>query len=250
MADKILVANWKMNLIEPHAYFKAFTGALEQSSLSGVKLGFAAPYTLLATVRACAPVAYAVYAQNVHERENGAFTGEISWPLLEPLAISGSLLGHSERRQFFHETHDQVAQKLALTLQRGHCGIVCIGETLAQREAGETFSVLTSQLTPLLRILTSTGACMLAYEPVWAIGTGLSATPTQAQEVHAWIQSFLETHGIRRNAIPLLYGGSANSANLEALLQQPDIDGVLVGGASLQPVEFAKMATIAGAFRK
>lgn len=250
MADKILIANWKMNLVEPSAYFNAFAVAVGQPSLSKVKMGFAAPYTLLAAIRTCAPAAYAVYAQNVHERESGAFTGEISWPLLEPLSISGSLLGHSERRQFFHETHDQVAQKLALTLQRGHQGIICIGETLAQREAGETFSVLTAQLTPLLPILTCNGACVLAYEPVWAIGTGLSATPAQAQGVHAWIQDFLETHSIRRNAIPLLYGGSANSANLESLLQEPDIDGALVGGASLQPAEFAKMATIAAAFGK
>ena len=245
MTHKILIANWKMNVVQPELYFQAFTEALTQNTLACVQVGFTVPYTLLTTVRSSSPSTCFVYAQNVHERESGAFTGEISWPLLESLAITGSLLGHSERRQFFQESDALVAQKLALTRKRGHHAVVCIGETQQQRERGETFSILTSQLTPLLPFL-SKETCLLAYEPVWAIGTGLSATPQQAQEVHGWIQDFLHTHqGTPRGSLPLLYGGSANAANLAALLQQPDIDGALVGGASLQPLEFANMANIA-----
>ena len=245
MADKILLANWKMNFVEPKAYFDAFADALGESSLEGVQVGFAVPYTMLASVYAHASSSYTVYAQNVHERESGAFTGEISWPLLESLSISGSLIGHSERRQYFQETDAQVAKKLETTLKRGHQAVVCIGETQAQRERGETLSVLTTQLTPLLPFLSEDANCLLAYEPVWAIGTGLSATSEQAQEVHGWIQDFLQANGKLRGGIPLLYGGSANGGNLEALLRQPDIDGALVGGASLQPLDFAKMALIA-----
>jgi len=247
MARKhMLLANWKMNGVPSGVapYFQTFQAALEGHALApSLTLGFAVPYPLLPSLKIHAPAGTLILAQNIHEKEAGAYTGEVAWPMLEELGVEGSLLGHSERRQYFQETSEQVAHKLATCLARGHSGVACIGETLAERERGDTFAVLTAQLTPLIPLLQRSTAPILAYEPVWAIGTGVSASPAQAQEVHAWLRAFLITHcGPEKKDAILLYGGSVNPANIEALLAQPDIDGGLVGGASLQPGDFAKLA--------
>ena len=166
------------------------------------------------------------YAQNVHWEPEGAYTGEISAPLLLELGVAGSLVGHSERRQYFGETDETVAKRTRAALDAGLRVIACVGETQEQREAGETEDVLRRQLA----VLQPHPCLVLAYEPVWAIGTGLTATPEQAQEAHAFIKSLL--------AARVLYGGSVKPDNAAGLLAQPDVDGALVGGASLDVDSF------------
>src|SRR5581483_6114674 len=163
---------------------------------------------------------------NVHWEPEGAYTGEISPPMLLELGVAGSLVGHSERRQYFGETDDTVARRARAALDAGLQVIACVGETRGERETGETEDVLRRQLS----VLEPHPALVLAYEPVWAIGTGLTATPEMAQDAHAFIKSLL--------AAPVLYGGSVKPDNAGALLAQPDVDGALVGGASLEVESF------------
>ena len=166
------------------------------------------------------------YAQNVHWEPEGAYTGEISAPLLLELGVVGSLVGHSERRQYFGETDETVAQRARAALDAGLRVIACVGETHEEREGGETEEVLRRQLS----VLEPHDDLVLAYEPVWAIGTGLTATPEMAQEAHAFIKSLLDA--------PVLYGGSVKADNAAELLAQADVDGALVGGASLDVDSF------------
>ena len=167
-----------------------------------------------------------VYAQSVHWAAEGAYTGEISAPMLLEVGVSGTIVGHSERRQYFGETDETVAKRAWAALEAGLRVIACVGETQAERERGETEDVLGRQLS----VLEPHSDLVLAYEPVWAIGTGLTATPEMAQEAHAFIKSLLEA--------PVLYGGSVKPDNAAALLAQPDVDGALVGGASLEVDSF------------
>jgi triosephosphate isomerase len=218
----MIVGNWKM-----------FFGP-EPEALAGLDAVVCPPYTRLAE---CVEAGLRTFAQNVHWASEGAFTGEVSPPMLLALGVRGSLVGHSERRQYFGETDDGVARRTHAALEAGLEVIACVGETLAQREAGETEDVLRRQVS----VLEPHPRLVVAYEPVWAIGTGLTATPEQAQEAHAFIKSLLD--------VPILYGGSVKPDNAEQLLSQPDVDGALVGGASLDVDSFRAICETAARIR-
>jgi triosephosphate isomerase len=174
-----------------------------------------------------------VYAQSVHWELEGAFTGEVSAPMLLELAVKGTIVGHSERRQYFGETDETVGRRAAAAVEAGLNVIACVGETEAEREAGETQAVLRRQV----EVLPEHERLVIAYEPVWAIGTGKTASPEIAQEAHAFIKSLHQTD--------VLYGGSVNPENAVSLLAQPDVDGALVGGASLDPTAFEAICLVA-----
>jgi len=181
-----------------------------------------------------------ISAQNIHQENQGAFTGEISASMLKSIGISYTLIGHSERRQYFLETNEILYLKIKQALANQLKPIYCIGETLSERESGELWNVLTNQLNILKSLaVDEMQAVILAYEPVWAIGTGKTASPDQAQEVHAFIRAFLKTNfpSIAEN-ISILYGGSVKADNAKELFSKPDIDGGLVGGASLKAADF------------
>ena len=218
----IIAGNWKMYRgPDPHA-------------LAGLDAIVCPPYTRL---RECVEAGLTTYAQNVHWEAEGAYTGEISAAMLLELGVTGSLVGHSERRQYFGETDETVAKRMRGALDAGLRVIACVGETLAERESGETENVLRRQLS----VLEPHPQLVLAYEPVWAIGTGLTATPEMAQEAHAFIKSLLDA--------PVLYGGSVKPDNAETLLAQPDVDGALVGGASLDVDSFRAICETAAHIR-
>jgi triosephosphate isomerase len=217
----IVAGNWKM-----------FRGP-DPEELAGLDAIVCPPYTRLAE---CVAAGLQTYAQNVHWEPEGAYTGEISAAMLLELGVAGSLVGHSERRQYFGETDKTVAQRTHAALDAGLRVIACVGETQAQRERGETEDVLRRQLS----VLEPHPDLVLAYEPVWAIGTGLTATPQTAQEAHAFIKSLLDA--------PVLYGGSVKPENAGALLAQPDVDGALVGGASLDVDSFKAICETAARF--
>jgi triosephosphate isomerase len=225
----VLVAgNWKM-LKGPHQAreFAAQIRLLGERA-EGVEVVVCPPYVSLeATRHGLGPDSRVrVYAQNVHWELEGAFTGEISPPMLLELGVTGAIVGHSERRQHFGETDATVARRAEAALEAGLHVIACVGETEAEREAGETEGVLARQVAPLPR----DERLVIAYEPVWAIGTGKTATPELAQAAHAFVKSL---HGA-----PVLYGGSVKPENAPTLLGQPDVDGALVGGASLEASSF------------
>jgi triosephosphate isomerase len=189
--------------------------------------------SLEATVQALAGTEIGVFAQNCHWADEGAFTGEVSAPMLRELGVYGTLVGHSERRQYFGETDETVGRRVEAALAGGLDVIACVGETEAQRDAGETEEVLRRQLS----VLSADDGLVIAYEPVWAIGTGKTATPELAQHAHALIKSVLD--------VPVLYGGSVKPENAAELLGQPDIDGALVGGASLELDSFLSLCRLA-----
>ncbi len=183
-----------------------------------------------------------VGSQNVHWEPRGAFTGELSIPLVMEAGARAALIGHSERRHLFGETDEQVGRKLAAVLRAGVTPMVCVGETLAEREGGRTGQVVTRQVAALLGRIGPADweRVVLAYEPVWAIGTGKNATPDDAAQVHQLIRLELSRHGVA-GRVPILYGGSVNQANVLALLAREEVDGVLVGGASLDPDGWAEL---------
>lgn len=239
---------------EVRAYFEAFGRALGNLGVSTpspdqTELLFAVPYTLLSEAKRSTTslTRVQIAAQNFHWEEQGAYTGEISLPMLRDIGIHASLIGHSERRQYFAESDTTVSNKLRAALRGGTMPIVCIGETLQERQGGQTAQVIERQFAAAFAGVDAPLNTVIAYEPVWAIGTGLSASNAEAQEVHAQIRRLLsKRYGAAvADAMRLLYGGSANPSNIEGLLQEPDIDGCLVGGASLKPDDFAKMAKIA-----
>jgi triosephosphate isomerase len=227
----IVAGNWKMfRGPDPVAL------AERLASVFGVDAIVCPPFTALAE---CVAAGLTTYAQNVHWELEGAFTGEISTPMLAELGVGGSLVGHSERRQYFGETDERVAQRARAALDAGFGVIACVGETQAQRDAGETEAVLRVQVEAIANACGGHEALVLAYEPVWAIGTGLTATPDMAQEAHAFVKSLLDR--------PVLYGGSVKPDNAAVLMAEPDIDGALVGGASLDIESFAAICTAAAA---
>ncbi len=244
MARKALIAgNWKMNktVAESLALVRELRNGLSQIR-DRVEVAVAPPFTALhAAAKALEGSNLLLAAQNCHHEASGAFTGEIAAPMLKEVGCSYVILGHSERRQFFGETDVGVNQKIGAVLKAGLLPIVCVGETLAEREGGRTLEVVTKQVKGCLSgIDAATGKTfVLAYEPVWAIGTGKVATPRQAQEVHAHIRGLLkELWGDTADAVRIQYGGSVKADNAVELLGQPDIDGALVGGASLKAAEF------------
>ena len=206
----------------------AFLEAFE--SPRGVDVVVCPPYVSLASA---VGHGVPVYAQNVHWAADGAFTGEISPAMLLELGVEGAIVGHSERRQYFGETDETVRQRCEAALEAGLGVIACVGETEAEREAGETEAVLRRQVAAIPRH----DLLVIAYEPVWAIGTGKTATPEIAQEAHGLIKELHDTQ--------VLYGGSVRPENAEELMAQPAVDGALVGGASLEPVSFAAICTAA-----
>ena len=227
----IVAGNWKMfRGPDPVAL------AERLATVIGVDAIVCPPFTALAE---CVAAGLTTYAQNVHWELEGAFTGEISTPMLAELGVGGSLVGHSERRQYFGETDERVAQRARAALDAGFGVIACVGETRAQRDAGETEAVLRVQVEAIANACGAHEALVLAYEPVWAIGTGLTATPDMAQQAHAFVKSLLDR--------PVLYGGSVKPDNAPELMAEPDIDGALVGGASLDIESFAAICTAAAA---
>jgi triosephosphate isomerase len=189
-----------------------------------------------------------VAAQNMHEAESGAFTGEVSAPMLVELDVEAVVLGHSERRQFFGETDEALARKVPAALAAGLEPILCVGETEEARDAGETEAVLERQLQADLAAVESSHLerVVIAYEPIWAIGTGRTATAEQAQEACAFIRDVVRMRGATVDAVRILYGGSVKPANAAELMSKPDVDGALVGGASLDPADFAGIVEAAG----
>jgi triosephosphate isomerase len=183
-----------------------------------------------------------VGAQNIHWELKGAFTGEVSLPMVQEAGATAALVGHSERRHLFGETDDQVARKTAAALNAGLTPLVCVGETLAEREGGRTEAVILRQLAPLLERVSADDwvRLVVAYEPVWAIGTGRTATPDDAAQVHELIRFTIARRGVPAR-VRILYGGSVNPANVPALLARPELDGVLVGGASVDPDGWAEL---------
>jgi triosephosphate isomerase len=189
-----------------------------------------------------------VAAQNMHEEESGAFTGEVSASMLVELDVDAVILGHSERRQHFGETDEALARKVPAALAAGLEPILCVGESLDARDAGEMVGVLERQLQADLAAVEATDLArvVIAYEPIWAIGTGRTASPEQAQEACAFIRDLLRMRGAEADAVRILYGGSVKGANAAELMSNPDVDGALVGGASLDPAEFAAIVEAAG----
>jgi triosephosphate isomerase (TIM) len=222
----LIAGNWKM--YKGAADAAEFCVALRELELpEDVDVVVAPPFVSLAVaVQVLAGTDVAVAAQNVHWEDEGAFTGEVSPAMLRELGVYGAIVGHSERRQHFGETDDGVARRARAALDAGLSVIACVGETEAERDAGETEAVLRRQVS----VLQADEELVVAYEPVWAIGTGKTATPELAQDAHAFIKSLLD--------VPVLYGGSVKPDNAADLLAQPDVDGALVGGASLDVDSF------------
>jgi triosephosphate isomerase len=251
MAERtpLLAANWKMNktIEETERFLAKFLPAVPDE---GVEVVICPPYpSLKAAVEHCAQSRVKVAAQNMHEDESGAFTGEVSAPMLLELGVDGVILGHSERRQHFGETDEALARKVPAALAAGLEPILCVGEREEQRDAGETEAVLRRQIEADLVELADEGLgqVVIAYEPVWAIGTGRTATPVQAQEAIELIRSRIGARSTDAAAqVRILYGGSVKPGNAAELIAQPDIDGALVGGASLDPGDFAAIVAASG----
>lgn len=232
--QRIFAANWKMHHgpTAARAFTERFLSLVPPSDERA--LWFFPPAVSLATVVAACYGRddIAVGAQNVHWEPKGAFTGELSMAMIADTGATLALIGHSERRHVFGETDEQVARKTVAALQAGIRPLVCVGETLIEREAGRTEQVVLRQIGAVVDQVQDWSQVTIAYEPVWAIGTGKNATPEDAAQVHELIRVGLVQQGLSRD-IRILYGGSVNAGNAQALLARPEIDGVLVGGASL-----------------
>ena len=249
--QKFVCGNWKLHktTAEAAALVKELVDGLGGDAR--VQVAVAPVFTALPAARAAlagSPIELA--AQDVHWEATGAFTGEVSAPLLADVGVKHVIVGHSERRQFFGETDESVRKKVGAVLAAGLRPIVCVGELLAEREAGQTLEVVGRQVRGGLAGLPAEvlAAVTLAYEPVWAIGTGKTASTAQAQEVHAAIRSILrELGGAVADSIRIQYGGSVKPENAAEIMSQPDVDGALVGGASLKAKDF--LAIVKGALR-
>jgi triosephosphate isomerase len=246
---RFIAGNWKMNKTVAEA--ERFVAALlpRVASVDGVEIVVCPPYLALAPlIDSARGSQVAIYAQNMHEADAGAFTGEVSAPMLSEIDVHGVILGHSERREYFNETDRALQLKLPAALDAGLTPILCVGETEDERERGETERKLRYQVqegldkVPVERL----PEVVIAYEPIWAIGTGRTATPEQAQEAVAFVRALVAS--IDKGAaeqVRILYGGSFKSSNAEELLALPDVDGALIGGASLDPDEFGAIIEIA-----
>ena len=251
MADRTpyLAANWKMHKTTEET--KRFLAELlPRISRSGPEVVICPPFTSLqSAVEHCFQSPVRVAAQNMHEADEGAFTGEVAAPMLVDLGVDGVILGHSERRQYFNETDDALVRKVPAALGAGLEPILCVGENEGQRDADETEEVLTRQIEADLADVPDArlSEVVIAYEPIWAIGTGRTATPEHAQEAIAFVRSLIERRSdTAAGAIRILYGGSVKRDNAGELISQPDVDGALVGGASLDPGDFAAIVEAAG----
>ncbi len=246
MRKPLIAANWKMYKTpgEAEAFMAAFLPLVADQTRDEIAI-FPSDTSLASVIGAAAGSGVYVGAQNMHYAEEGAFTGETSARMIRALGATHVLIGHSERRQYFHETDETVNRKLMTALKYELTPVVCVGEVLAEREANQTEDVLRRQTSVALSGLApeAAGPLVIAYEPVWAIGTGKTATPEIAAEAHLIIRSEIARRLGREVAdhVRILYGGSVKPDNASALLNQPEIDGALVGGASLDPQSFAKI---------
>jgi triosephosphate isomerase len=241
----LIAGNWKMNLNldESADFVKTIAGSI--GNLKGVDVLVAPPFTSLSAVkRAIGHSGIFLAGQNMHWESYGAYTGEISGAMLVEAGCTHVILGHSERRNHFKETNEMIDLKVKAALPFGLIPIICIGETLEERENGQTFDVIKKQLEGSLKNFRGDkfipATTVLAYEPVWAIGTGRTATPEEAQEVHHFIREWIKENfdTVSANLIRILYGGSVKPDNIKDLMSRPDIDGALVGGASLTADSF------------
>jgi triosephosphate isomerase len=248
----IIAGNWKMykTAAEALALVNSLKTELVDVSEADVDVVVCPPFTALYAVGTLLQGStIKVGSQNIHWEKEGAFTGEVAASMLKELSVTYAIVGHSERRQFFGETNEGVNKRAKAALANGIRPIVCVGETLAQREAGQTEVVVRDHVASGLAGFTKDAMLdtVIAYEPVWAIGTGKTATPAQAQEVHAFIRELLAAmfDSTVAGKVRIQYGGSVKSANAKELLSQPDIDGALVGGASLEAKGFAQIVKAA-----
>lgn len=246
MRKALIIGNWKMHktVAEAVEFARALTASLPDAADRDVAL--APPFTALHALSSLLKhSAIALCAQDVHGEDRGAYTGEVSAPMLLDVGCRYGLVGHSERRRLFGESNEEVNRKARALLRTGITPVVCVGEALEEREADQTTSVIRRQLKEGLNNLPADDIrrSIVAYEPVWAIGTGKTASPEQAQDVHRFIRQFLERMAGKERAdeIRIIYGGSVNPENAAALMAQNDIDGVLVGGASLDVDSFRKI---------
>lgn len=244
MRVPLIAGNWKMykTAAEARDFIRQLKTVL--TAQLHVEVAVCPPFTALSAAAVeLAGSRIALGAQNMHWEEEGAYTGEVSPKMLKEVGCRYVILGHSERRQYFHETDQEINKKLKAALKWGLIPIVCVGEKLAEREAGNTIAVVNAQLEGSLAGLAAEELTriVIAYEPVWAIGTGRTAQPEDAQQVNAFIRSVLTTRSgaAAAGAIRILYGGSVKPDNIASLMAQPDVDGALVGGASLRPDVFA-----------
>ena len=244
MRRPVIAGNWKMYKTreDTHAFFDAFKPLVAGSHSCDIIV--APPFTsLVAGVEATRGSNITIAAQNAHWEREGAFTGEISMRMIADCGAEAVIIGHSERRQYFGETDESVNRKVKAALEAKLTPIVCVGESLAEREANLTHSVLKRQFEDGLASLTAAdfSRILLAYEPVWAIGTGKTATPEIAEDVHRYLRGLAAKHFSpeQASAVRILYGGSVKPDNIQGLLAQAEIDGALVGGASLDPKSFA-----------
>jgi triosephosphate isomerase len=245
---KLIAGNWKMNgsLAANEALLRDIAAGLPTQPACAIAVCVPAPYLAQVQALAAATPAIALGAQDISSQVSGAFTGEVSASMLKEFGCRYVIVGHSERRQYHGETDAMVADKAKAALAAGVTPIVCVGETLAEREAGQTEQVVKRQLAAVIH---TNGHCIseivVAYEPVWAIGTGKTATPEEAQAVHAVLRNQLKAASDQAARVKILYGGSMNAANAASLLGQADIDGGLIGGASLKAPDFLKIIAAA-----
>ncbi len=249
MRKIIIAGNWKMNKTfrETEEFLLDLTDFLDEVELNNIEVIICPPalYLEMATDIAFENKLF-IGSQNISVHEFGAFTGEISGSMLKSMDVEFCIIGHSERRKYFNETNKMINTKLMILQRNKIIPIVCIGETLEEREMGITKKIITSQLEEVFKDIKINGNVVIAYEPIWAIGTGKTATPQQAQEIHKFIRKWLTDNYSKSIAenLPILYGGSAKPQNIKSLLEQPDIDGGLIGGASLDIEEFSEMIEI------
>ncbi len=249
MRRKFVAGNWKMNgsLAENQTRLTQLRQGLKKTVDIDIAVFSSAPY--LAQCKSLLSGSSIQWgAQNVSEYAHGAYTGELSTGMLQDFSCEYALVGHSERREIFAESSDQVAAKFAQALAGNIVPVLCVGETLQQREDGQTMNVIAAQLQAVLNLvgIQEFARGVVAYEPVWAIGTGKTATPEQAQEIHAAIRNLLALHDENTaGAMQILYGGSVKPNNAAAIFAQPDVDGALVGGASLNAEDFIQICCAA-----
>ncbi|MFN2608688.1 MAG: triose-phosphate isomerase [Acidimicrobiales bacterium] len=252
MAERkpFISGNWKMNHnhLEAIQVVQKLAFRLDAADYEAVDVSVHPPFTCLRSIQTLIDadkIPIALGAQNCHFEDSGAYTGEVSAPMLAKLNVTWCIVGHSERRELFGETDEVVVKKLAAVWKAGMTPILCVGETLEEREAGGTEAKVTGQIRAALADVDPgrVGAMVVAYEPIWAIGTGRTATPDDAQATIGLIRSTVaDVHGAAvADALRIQYGGSVKSSNIAELMAQPDVDGALVGGASLDPDEFARI---------
>ena len=246
MRRKLVVGNWKMH--GNHSANAELLAGISGARPFGCDVAVCVPYPYLAeTAVALASSELRWGAQDCSAHEQGAYTGEVAVAMLAEFGCRYVIVGHSERRQHHAESDQLVADKAKIALARGITPIVCVGETLAQRDAGETETVVKRQLSAVIHALGHcAGEMVVAYEPVWAIGTGKVATPEQAQAVHALLRAQLKAASVHADVMKILYGGSMKPDNAVSLLSQPDIDGGLIGGAALKAADFVAICRAAG----